>query len=321
MLNGRSTNDWTTSILSKKLLQQQQNPSLISRIYLLNEVYMKVHVTIPILNPPEEFFTSVLPSLEKQSFSHSLLLINSGATIPEGNYDLKNIDKKEFNHANTRNIALGNEADFYLFMTQDAIAVDEHLVAELIRAFDDPEVVVAYARQMPKSDADPIERFARETNYPPQPRVKSKEDLSKLGIKTFFNSDSCAMYRGKYFRQVGGFTKDLNTNEDMEFAARAIMEGKKVAYCANAQVWHSHQFTLKQIWNRYVEIGQFFGIHKWILDTVAQYSKAESTGIKQAVLEILFLIKTAPAYMFRSIIISGIKFVAFKYGIFYSNRV
>lgn len=276
---------------------------------------MKVHVIIPIFNPHEEFFTSVLPSLEKQSLEHSLLLINSGSAIPEGNYDLKNIDKKEFNHANTRNIALGYEADFYLFITQDAIAVDEYLVAGLIQAFDDPEVVVAYARQIPKSDADPIERFARETNYPAHSRVKSKEDLGELGIKTFFSSDSCAMYRGEYFRLVGGFTKDLNTNEDMEFAARAIMEGKKVAYCADAQVWHSHRFTLYQIWLRYREIGIFFAQHKWILDTISQYKRAESTGIKQALVELKHLLRNAPLWVLRSGMVSAIKFAAFKYSI------
>lgn len=276
----------------------------------------KVQIIIPILNPPKEFFTSILPALQKQSLSHTLLLINSGSAIPEGEYDLITIDQKEFNHANTRNLALAYEADFYLFMTQDATPADEYLVSELIRAFDDPDVVVAYARQIPYADADPIERFARETNYPPISRVKSGEDLGELGIKTFFSSDSCAMYRGEYFRKVGGFAKDLNTSEDMEFAARAVMDGKKIAYCADAKVLHSHNFTLTQIWNRYREIGTFFAHNEWIIETVNQYTSTEATGVKQAINELLYLVRKAPHYLLKSLVWSSLKFIAYRYSLY-----
>ena len=66
------------------------------------------------------------------------------------------IDKKDFNHANTRNIALNYKADFYMFMTQDAIPYDEYLVKNLLSSFQN-DIVVSYARQIPKKDADLIE--------------------------------------------------------------------------------------------------------------------------------------------------------------------
>lgn len=274
---------------------------------------MKVLIVIPVYNPPQMFLSDVLPRLRTQSVQTDILIINSGSPIPTDEHEVINIDKKAFNHANTRNMALNYEADFYLFMTQDATPYNNQLISELTKVFSDPEVVAAYARQIPYADADPIERFARETNYPPDSKVKSIKDLPELGIKTFFSSDSCAMYRGSYFRNIGGFKKDLNTNEDMEFASRAIMDGKKVAYCADAMVYHSHQFTFLQIWNRYCEIGTFFARHKSILDIVSEYSKAESTGIKQALSELKHLALNAPAWIPRSILTSGLKFVAFKY--------
>lgn len=276
---------------------------------------MNIKLIIPILNPEPSFLSDIIPRLQTQTLRPDILLINSGSPIPAGEYDMITIDKKEFNHANTRNLALGYEADFYLFMTQDAMPYDDTLISNLLKTFDDPNVVVSYARQVPYANADPIERFARETNYPHQGRIKSLKDLPELGIKTFFSSDSCAMYRGDYFRAVGGFTRNLNTNEDMEFAARSIMAGQKVAYTAEAQVYHSHQLSMRQIWGRYHEIGSFFASHKWILDIVSQHTKAESTGIKQAILELKYLGYNAPVWLFRSVIISAVKFIAFKYAI------
>ena len=275
---------------------------------------MKVQITIPILDPAPSFFSNVIPSLLSQTLHSNILLINSGSDIQIGEYEILTINKEEFNHANTRNMALANEAEYYLFMTQDAIAYDKHLIANLIHAFDDDDVVITYARQLPQSDADPIEKFARETNYPPNSYVKSKEDLPILGIKTFFSSNSCAMYRGNYFQEIGGFTKNLNTSEDMEFAARAIMAGKKVAYCAHAKVVHSHQFTFRQIWNRYYEIGTFFARNRWITDVVSNHTRTETTGIKQALSEIKYLFHNAPLWLMRSIFISLIKYCAFKCG-------
>jgi rhamnosyltransferase len=270
-------------------------------------------VVIPIKNPDALLYTEIIPSLRKQEGTLSILTINSGNTsivIPDVQ-DVK-IPPYEFNHANTRNLALHYEADFYLFMTQDAMPCDGFLVENLLQAFEDPDVVVAYARQIPYENADAIEVFARTTNYPPISRVKSQSDLPVLGIKTFFCSDSCAMYKAHYFKKVGGFTKDLCTNEDMEFAARAIMDGKKIAYVAEAKVYHSHVLTCKDIWRRYRTIGRFFKDNRWILDEAAKYGKIESSGIGQACNELRYLLKNAPSALPRSILCSLIKFIAFK---------
>jgi rhamnosyltransferase len=280
---------------------------------------MSVIAFIPTLNA-ENTIQQLLEGIKCQSLPIRSVMIDSESDdqtlciAHQFGCTVNVIARSDFNHANTRNTALGYDAEYYLFMTQDAIPYDEHLIANLMQAFDDPDVVIAYARQLPNSDADPIERFARETNYPIHSCTKSKNDLSTLGIKTFFCSDSCAMYRGSYFKSVGGFSPDLNTNEDMEFAARAIMNGKKVAYCAEAKVIHSHRFSVIDIWKRYREIGAFFANHQWILDTVAFHTKTETTGMKQAIAELRHLAFKAPYLLPRSVLISILKFIAFKYG-------
>ncbi len=277
---------------------------------------MNIKIIIPILNPPKDFFTKNLSMLKNQTLKADIILINSGDKIPEDlSYKVININKKDFNHANTRNIALSFEADYYLFMTQDALPFDEYLIENLCKEFKkDEEIVVSYARQIPYSDADIIEVFARNTNYPDISKLKSKDNIATLGIKTFFNSDSCSMYDAKYFKKVYGFKKDLNTNEDMEYAARAILNNKKIYYNASAKVYHSHNFNILEVWKRYNQIGIFFKENDWISKTIAVYIKAESSGIKQAKAELSFVLKNRPSYLFKSVLFSFTKFLAFKRG-------
>ena len=78
-------------------------------------------------------------------------------------------------------------------------------------------VAVAYARQLPREDCGIIERYTRQFNYPDEGCVKSREDIPRLGIKTFFCSDVCAAYRRDLFEQLGGFESPVIFNEDMFF--------------------------------------------------------------------------------------------------------
>lgn len=276
---------------------------------------MNIKIIIPILNPAKGFFTENLSILKNQTIKADIILINSGDKIPEDlAYQVINIDKKNFNHANTRNIALNFDADYYLFMTQDALPFDEYLLENLCKGFVDSDTVVSYARQITYPNADIIEKFARNTNYPDISKLKSKDDLAILGIKTFFNSDSCSMYDAKYFKSIGGFKKDLNTNEDMEYAARTILNNKKIYYNATAKVYHSHNFNILEVWKRYNQIGIFFKENSWISQSVALYVKTESSGMKQAKAELLFILKNKPFYLFKSVLFSFTKFFAFKFG-------
>lgn len=276
---------------------------------------MNIKIIIPILNPSKDFFTKNLSMLKNQTIKADIILINSGDKIPEDfSYQVINIDRKDFNHANTRNMASNFEADYYLFMTQDALPFDEYLVENLCKGFENNDVVVSYARQLPYLQADIIEVFARNTNYPDVSKLKSKDDLATLGIKTFFNSDSCSMYDAKYFKNIKGFKKDLNTNEDMEYAARAIFNNKKIYYNSTAKVYHSHNFNILEVWKRYNQLGIFFKENSWISKSVALYIKTESSGIKQAKAELVFILKNKPFYLFKSILFSFTKFFAFKLG-------
>lgn len=144
----------------------------------------KVLVIIPVLNPNDSFFSILIPSLLKQTIEPKIILISSSGLLPHGEYETIIINKNDFNHANTRNMALKYESDFYLFMTQDATPVDENLIYELLQQFIDKEVVVAYARQIPNKNAHITEKFARNKNYPDISIIKTRS--GKIGSEVNF---------------------------------------------------------------------------------------------------------------------------------------
>ena len=165
---------------------------------------------------------------------------------------MHHISGKEFDHGRTRNRATAySNADIFVCMTQDAIPADDQLVERFVEVFkSNPEIGIAYGRQLPREDCNIIERYTRRFNYPEKSRIKSKVDLPQLGIKTFFCSDVCAAYRRNYLLSAGGFEDPTIFNEDMIFAGKRILAGDKVAYVAEAKVIHSHNYTGNQQFHR-----------------------------------------------------------------------
>ncbi|MGO5290860.1 glycosyltransferase family 2 protein [Porcincola sp. LCP21S3_C12] len=154
------------------------------------------------------------------------------------------VRQKDFGHGRTRNLGIGHtDTELVLCMTQDALPRDSRLVERLIRAFDDPAVAAAYARQLPGKRSSVLEAETRIFNYPASSAIKSAEDLNRLGIKTFFCSDVCAMWRRSVYDQTGGFEKNVIFNEDMILAGKMIQNGYRIAYCADAQVYHAHHYS------------------------------------------------------------------------------
>ena len=85
--------------------------------------------------------------------------------------------------------------------------------------------------------------------------LKGKEDEDELGIKTYFCSNVCAAYRRDIYLKLGGFTKKTIFNEDMIFAGHAVEAGYQIAYAADAQVVHSHNYTAMQQLHRNFDLG------------------------------------------------------------------
>mgnify|MGYP002529900130 CR=1 FL=1 len=255
-----------------------------------------VDVIIPAYRPGEGW-KQMLRGLEGQTWPvHRLIVMNTGKENWKAAYEkttismeVHHLTREEFDHGKTRDQAARmSRADYLLFMTQDALPEDCHLIEKLVEAIEqDEKIGAAYARQLPREDCRLMEQYTRQFNYPEQSRVKTKADIPTLGIKTFFCSDVCAAYRRDLFEELGGFESPVIFNEDMFFAANAIEHGYGVAYAADAKVVHSHNYTMGQQFRRNFDLAVSQKQHSEIFEQVS----SEAEGMK--------LVKSTIAYLFK----------------------
>jgi rhamnosyltransferase len=197
-------------------------------------------------------------------------------------------------------------------MTQDAIPYDNNLVQKLSDAvISNQGVVAAYARQLPLEDCHEIEKYARSFNYPDSSRIKSKEDTEELGIKTFFCSNVCAAYNREIYEELGGFVKKAIFNEDMVFAGHAVNAGYKIAYVADAQVYHSHNYTCMQQFRRNFDLGVSQSQHPEVFKSLS----SEGEGIKLVKRTARHLVEIKKKRLIPYLIISsGFKYIGYQLG-------
>ena len=256
-----------------------------------------VDVIIPAYHPGKEFAT-LIKRLEKQSVPiHRIIVMNTEESMwnkewekLSGVMEVHHLAKSEFDHGGTRAWAAElSDADVMVFMTQDAMPADRELLAELLKALDQEEnIAAAYARQLPNAECSFVERYTRAFNYPDRSVVKTKDDLDKYGIKTFFCSNVCAAYKKDIYEKQGGFVRRTIFNEDMIYAGGLIQKGYRIAYAAEARVIHSHNYNCMQQFHRNFDLGVSQAEHPEIFEGVP----SEGEGMR--------LVKKTLAYLIHS---------------------
>ena len=280
---------------------------------------MEVDVLIPVYRPDGKL-TELLKRLKMQNYPiHRVILMNTEEkhfpaelTGIWDRVEVYHLAKEEFDHGGTRDRGVRmSTADLVVCMTQDAMPADETLIEELVKPFDDPEVWAAYARQLPNEDCREVEKYTRRFNYPEQSMVKTKEDLDRLGIKTFFCSNVCAAWRREKYLELGGFVKHTIFNEDMILAGTMIKQGGKIAYCAKAKVIHSHNYSAFQQFHRNFDLAVSQTMHPEVFGGI----RSESEGIKLVKKSLSYCIKIGkPWLMIQVVTQSAGKLLGYKMG-------
>lgn len=283
-----------------------------------------VDVIIPVYKPGEKF-QKLLDRLAKQTRPvNRILVINTEESLypadkirePEQT-ELYHIKKEAFDHGGTRNMAARMATgDLILFMTQDVVPADCHLIERMVKAFEDEKVGAAYARQLPNKEHSLIEKYTRNFNYPKESCVKTKADLGRLGIKTFFCSDACAMYRRSVYLELGGFEPQMIFNEDMLFASKLIYADYKIAYCADARVVHSHDYKGMEQLKRNFDNGVSQADHSDVFGDLPAYGE----GRRLVFGTLFYLIRKGHfSDCFQLVWLSGCKAIGFFLGKHYRS--
>jgi rhamnosyltransferase len=238
---------------------------------------------------------------------------NSVEIAKKSGFDVLVIPQTEFNHGSTRQRALEmlKNRDIIVYMTHDAILEKADSLSRLVAVFSDEKVGVAYGRQLPKPNSTPIEAHARVFNYPEQSEFRDATSIPVRGIKAAFTSDSFAAYSVKHLLSVGGFPYTIGS-EDMLVAAKMLEQDLRVAYVADATVAHSHNYSLKQEFERYFDIGVMHSENPWLLD---ELGKPEGEGLRFIKSEMAYLAKNSPISIPSAVIRTFSKYAGYKLGL------
>jgi rhamnosyltransferase len=278
-----------------------------------------VGLIVPIFNPGPQW-PQWLSALEKQSLQPSQTLVidseSSDASADQARQaglTVVTIPKASFSHGGTRQMGLDalGDADIVVFLTQDAILSERDSLLNLTSSFEDSAVGAAYGRQLPRIGASAIEAHARLFNYPDRGRLISCGDIQTLGIKAAFLSNSFAAYRRAAIASVEGFKTNLIMGEDMVASAQMLLNGWKIAYRADAHVFHSHSYSVSEEFMRYFDTGVLHARERWLVEKLGS---PRGEGLRFICSELSYLWQAAPFRIPESFVRSVLKALAYVVG-------
>ena len=280
---------------------------------------MKISVIIPTLNAAP-VIVSLLNGILNQTVKPDEIIVvdsesNDETVLLSQAYPLTRIiaiKRADFDHGGTRDMAFhASIGDVVLFFSQDVIIRDDCYIETLVQAALHEGVACAFGRQIARKDAPLYEKYTRAFNYPEQSNLRSANDIPRLGIKAFFFSDVCSAYRRDAYLAVGGFDYPVPTNEDMLIAAKFLHAGYQIAYCAEAVVVHSHNYSLRQEFERNYKIGFVIRKYQRLLDC----GSANTDGVRYVRFVLRKLLSgVALLQCFKFCLLCVAKFCGFKLG-------
>jgi rhamnosyltransferase len=221
----------------------------------------RVSVSIVILTKNEEKrIGACLDAIFRQDFRGDLevLVIDSGSTdrtveiVSEFPVCIVRIEPQQFRHGATRHLGIvSTTAPLVVLLNGDAVPANEQWLSTLVRAMQPDDIAAAYSRQVPHSDAYPMEEFFLMNMYPPD----RTDDPSKPGgvFRSFFSSVSCVIRRSAYNIEL--FAEDILIAEDQEWSLRMIGREFRIIYAPDSLVFHSHNYSFGRAFRRFFDLG------------------------------------------------------------------
>lgn len=245
---------------------------------------LQVDVFIPLYNA-EKYLEDLIKAIKRQKkveIKKILFAITESSDktfeIVKNHHEISYfcVKKEDFSHSTIREKGISCcESKLVIMMTQDVILKDEFSFYNLAKNMNN-DIIFGFGRQISKFKN--IERYIREKNYPSESYVVEKKDIDSLQLRAFFASDAFAIYDREKFLALGGYdNKKLPLSEDMYYARKCILNGYKIMYVSEAVVFHSHNFKIKELYDRYYLTGKFFKENPEFLNY-----KSTSTGLKLA---------------------------------------
>jgi rhamnosyltransferase len=138
------------------------------------------------------------------------------------------------------NLAIAeSRSEIVVFQNSDVVPLTADALGALLAPFDDPAVQAAFARQVPRPEAHTWVRRDYAAAFP-----ATGDAPSWLPYSLPFAAMRKSAWRTR------PFYSDAWGSEDTEWGAWARRAGHRIVYAPDAQVMHSHNYTLRQLFGR-----------------------------------------------------------------------
>lgn len=225
----------------------------------------EVTSVILLLKDGRQYLDSLIEAIASQTNDRriELVVIDSGST--DGGVerleelcrqhglqlDLTRIEPHEFGHGSTRNLAIGRvTGDVVAVLSQDALPTSCNWLDSLVAPLEDEKVAGVFGRQVPRPGTRLCETVFYELTYPASARRMDGHSNPEFSNLNLFFSNVNGAFRTD-LALAHPFRDDLVMSEDQYWADAVLNEGYSIVYEPEAEVLHSHNYTLRQLFRRY----------------------------------------------------------------------
>lgn len=207
---------------------------------------------------------------QKTDFDYDLTIIDSGSTdgvidaiskLGNSKIQIIEISSEEFGHGRTRNEAIAQTTGQYIaVITQDASPASDYWLQNLVRDIErDSRIAGVFGRHLTYPEADIFTRrdfqmhfdsFLEEPVVWLEDKKRYQEDQG-YRQKLHFFSDNNALLRRLAWEEIP--YPDVSFAEDQQWAKLVIEAGWKKGYSDEGAVYHSHKYTLLDLFRRSID--------------------------------------------------------------------
>lgn len=218
------------------------------------------------VSKPDVLFYNCIKRLLKQSRIPDKIIIACDNDV-EWKGDLENLsDRIEVHFYPGNKISRGrlksfgagfSRADVLVFVDPEVKAYNKYLIEKLILPLSaEKKITCSLARELARPDCIEPERYEMIYYYPAKSYLVTKEAIKESSGKLSPLGYGCCGFIKSSFNEVGGF-EDVDMCPEVLMACRLMEEGDRVAYCGNAVVLHSNNYSLMKEFKRYFDLGSF----------------------------------------------------------------
>jgi glycosyltransferase involved in cell wall biosynthesis len=177
-----------------------------------------------------------------------VVIVDSGSTdqtlqiASRHTVEIHTITPAEFSFGRSLNRGIhAATGDIVVFASAHVYPVYDTWLEHLTRPLADPEVAMAYGRQVGGATTPYSESQILATWFPAESAMRQDHP--------FANNANAAIRRSEW--AAVPYDEDLTGLEDLDWASKAIERGRRIAYVAEAPVVHLHDEGFAQTLNRY----------------------------------------------------------------------